>query len=110
MFVTKLKQDMVEKLCVRSSRGWGKGVGRGGGEEGMVGTDWALRGVALGAEVVVGVPGVGDETEKGGGGGGGLLREESRGMGEECRLWTDQSKQEERDVWGMLMKTSKAVG
>ena len=61
MLAKKLEHDTDEKFWDRSeSNGWGKGVGRVGGKEGIVGIDWLAAvddGVAV-SEVV----GLGDDT------------------------------------------------
>jgi len=45
MLVKKFRQDGLEKFCVKiPSKAWGKGVGSGGEEEGMVGKTWDAAG------------------------------------------------------------------
>jgi hypothetical protein len=47
MFEKKLKHDKLEKFWLKDeSNGCGNGVGRTGGEEGMVGTVWAEMGIS----------------------------------------------------------------
>jgi hypothetical protein len=59
MFTKKLEHDTVVKFRDRSeSKGWGKGVGRTGGEEGIVDIGWLDGSVdVVGLEVVVGLDG-----------------------------------------------------
>lgn len=45
MLLKKLRHDELEKFCVKiESNAWGKGVGSGGGEVGMVGKSWDTTG------------------------------------------------------------------
>jgi hypothetical protein len=48
IFVKKLKHDKLEKFWLNpESNGWGNGVGRSGGEAGMVGTVWSDIGISV---------------------------------------------------------------
>lgn len=68
MFWKKLKHETLEKFCPRDwSHGCGKGVGSTGGEEGTVGSGWAVPGGNV--EDAVGEP------EPDGGGGGDEVKE-----------------------------------
>jgi hypothetical protein len=88
-----LKHEILEKFWLKSeSKGWGKGVGRTGGEAGMVGTVWS----DVGGRVVVVEAAVADadpvkagsEADKDPAVDADAV---SSGAGRGCRLWGVQS-------------------